>query len=191
MTSSHVGRLSKLGWWRLRHNTGFAHLVPPIVEQVHIADLLDPLRRRMMRRMGGTRHVIDKEGLVGRNLLELLHVLDGLVGHGRLQVPAGIALEGIDCRRIAKQVRLPLAGIAADKAVEIIEAHAIGPLIERPGLARLALSRSSISTMYIVLLPWVSPRDMYVIHTNHSFNKIPQSPSNFLQCKSFRQTLKN
>src|SRR6266852_8026818 len=91
----------------------------------------------MMRRMGGARHVVDKERFVGRNLLELLYVLDGLVGHGRLQVPAGIALEGIDGRRVAKQVRLPLAGVATDKTVKILESHAVGPLIERPSLARL------------------------------------------------------
>ena len=30
---------------------GLAHLVPALVEQVHVADLLDPFRRRMMRRV--------------------------------------------------------------------------------------------------------------------------------------------
>jgi hypothetical protein len=38
-------------------------------------------------------------------------------------------------------VRLPLAGVSADKAEEIIEAHPVGPLIERPGLARLERGR--------------------------------------------------
>ena len=120
---------------------GLAQLVPAVVEQVHVADLLDPLRRRMVRRMGAARHVVDEERLVGRDLLELLHVLDRLVGHRGLQVPAGIALEGIDRRRVAEQVRLPLAGVAADEAVEILEAHAVRPLIERPGLARLVEGR--------------------------------------------------
>ncbi len=116
---------------------GFAHFVPALVEQVHVADLLDPLRRRVMWRVGGARYVIDEERLLGRDLLELLHVLDRLVGHRRLQVPARIVQEGVDGRGIAEQVRLPLAGVAADKAVEIFEAHAVRPLIERPGLARL------------------------------------------------------
>ena len=120
---------------------GLAHFVPALVEEVHVADLLDPLRRRMMRRMGGARHVIDEPRLAGRDLLELLDVLDGLVGHRRLQVPAGIALEGIDGCRVAEQIRLPLAGVATDKAVEIIEAHSVRPLIERPGLARLVRGR--------------------------------------------------
>ena len=118
-----------------------AQLVPAVVEEMHVADLLDPFRRRMMRRVGAARHVIDEERLVGRDLLELLHVLDRLVGHGRGQVPAGIALEGIDGRRVAEQVRLPLAGVAADEAVEILEAHPDRPLIERPGLARLVEGR--------------------------------------------------
>ena len=91
--------------------------------------------------MGGAWHVIDEERFVGRDLLELLHVLDGLVGHRSLQVPAGIAEERIDRRRIAEQVRLPLAGVAADKSIKIIEAHSVGPLIERPGLARLERGR--------------------------------------------------
>ena len=116
---------------------GLAQLVPAVVEEMHVADLLDPLGRGMMRRMGGARHVIDEPRLAGSDLLELLDVLDGLIGHRRLQVPAGIALEGVDGRRVAEQVRLPLAGVAADEAIEIIEAHSVRPLIERPGLARL------------------------------------------------------
>ena len=44
---------------------------------------------------------------------------------------------GIDWRGVAEQVRLPLAGVAADEAVEILEAHADGPLVERPDLAGL------------------------------------------------------
>ena len=94
-----------------------------------------------MRRVGAARHVVDEERLVGCDLLELLHVLDGLVGHGRGQVPAGIALEGIDRRRVAEEVRLPLARVAADEAIEILEAHADRPLVERPGLGRLVERR--------------------------------------------------
>ena len=46
-----------------------------------------------------------------------------------------LALERIDLRRVAEQVRLPLVGVAADEAVEILEAHAGRPLVERPDLA--------------------------------------------------------
>ena len=120
---------------------GLAHLVPAAVEEMHVADLLDPLRRRMVRRVRAARHVVDEERLVGRDLLELLHVLDRLVGHGRGQVPARLALEGVDGRRIAEQVRLPLAGVAADEAIEVLEAHAVRPLVEGPGLGRLIEGR--------------------------------------------------
>ena len=49
----------------------------------------------------------------------------------------GLADVGIDRRGVAEQVRLPLAGVAADEAVEVLEAHADRPLVERPGLAGL------------------------------------------------------
>ncbi len=64
-----------------------------------------------------------------------VQVVDGVVGHAGNQVPARLALEGIDLRGVAEQVRLPLVGVAADEPVEILKAHADGPLIERPDLA--------------------------------------------------------
>ena len=118
-----------------------AEFVPAVVEQMHVADLLDPLRRRMMRRVRAAGNVIDEERFVGRDLLELLHIRDGVIGHGRGQIPTGLPLKRIDGRRVAEQVRLPLAGVAADEPVEIIETHADRPLIERPGLARLIKGR--------------------------------------------------
>src|SRR5215469_8096856 len=108
---------------------------------MHIADLLEPLGRGMMRSVRGSRDVVDEPRFAGSDLLELLDVLDRLVGHRRLQVPARIALEGVDGRRVAEQVRLPLAGVATDEAVEIVEAHSAWPLIERSRLARLIKGR--------------------------------------------------
>ena len=118
-----------------------AHLVPALVKQVHVADLLDPLGRGMVRRMGGARYVVDEPRLARRDLLELLHVLDRLVRHRRLEVPAGIVQEGIDSGGIAEQVWLPLARITSYETVEVVEAHSIRPLIERSGLARLVKGR--------------------------------------------------
>ena len=60
---------------------GLAQLVPAIVEQVHRADLVDPLLRRVMRGVGCARHVVDEERLVRRERLELLHVVNGVIGH--------------------------------------------------------------------------------------------------------------
>ena len=43
---------------------------------------------------------------------------------------------GIDCRDIAGQhSRLPLISVAADEAIEVLEAHSCRPLIKRPRLA--------------------------------------------------------
>src|SRR5271157_1673141 len=95
----------------------------------------------MVRSVYAAWHVIDKERLVGRNLAELLHVCDGVIGHGRGQVPARIPLKWVNGRCVAEQVRLPLAGVAADEPVEIVEAHSGWPLVERPGLARLIKRR--------------------------------------------------
>ncbi len=57
--------------------------------------------------------------------------------YGRGQVPFRIADVGIDRRGVAEEVRLPLASVSADEAVEVLEAHADRPLVERPVLARL------------------------------------------------------
>ena len=48
-----------------------AQLVPAPVEELHVADLLDPLRRRMMRRVRTAGDVIDEEGLLGRDGLDI------------------------------------------------------------------------------------------------------------------------
>src|SRR4029450_9807750 len=51
-----------------------------------------------------------------------------------------------DRRGVPEKIRLPLVRIAADEAVEVLEAHADGPLVERPVLARLEGRR-------VVILP--------------------------------------
>src|SRR5262249_59944943 len=58
--------------------------------------------------------------------------------HRRDEVPRArrLALERIDLGRVAEEVRLPLVGVAADEAVEVLEPHARGPLVERTDLAR-------------------------------------------------------
>src|SRR5207244_9137758 len=75
------------------------------------------------------------------NLAWLLHVMDRVVSHRCGQIPTGITLKRIDGSRVAEQVRLPLTGVAADKAIKIIEAHPDRPLIKGAGLARLIKRR--------------------------------------------------
>jgi hypothetical protein len=41
-----------------------AQIIPALVEQVHVADLLSPFGRRVMRCVGSTRHIVDKERLL-------------------------------------------------------------------------------------------------------------------------------
>ena len=43
----------------------------------------------------------------------------------------------VDLRRVAEEVRPPLVRVAADEAIEVVEAHAGRPLGERPDLAGL------------------------------------------------------
>ena len=95
---------------------------------------------------GWHRHVIDKPGLPRSDLLKLFYVADGIVGHRRFQVPAGIVSEGVNRRCVAEEVRFPLARVAAHEAVEIIEAHPVWPLIEWSGLARLEEGRVVVLT---------------------------------------------
>jgi hypothetical protein len=79
--------------------------------------------------------VLDEDRLVRLDLMHPRHVVDGVVRHAGHEIPARLAFERVDLRRVAEQVRLPLVGIAADEAVEVFEAHAGRPLVERPGLA--------------------------------------------------------
>ena len=58
-----------------------AHRVPAHVELA--LELLDPFRRRLVRRVRGAGNVVDEERLVGRRRVQLLHVVDGVVGHRR------------------------------------------------------------------------------------------------------------
>src|SRR5215471_4505636 len=58
--------------------------------------------------------------------VEMVHERNGVVGHcgNRVPEPRRLALAGVDRRRVAAQVRLPLAGMTAAAAVEVRKAHA-------------------------------------------------------------------
>ena len=85
--------------------------------------------------MGGTGRIVEKEGLVGIQRVDGLHVVDRVIRHGRDQVEVGIVIKWVDIGGVADQVsRLPLAGVAAHEPVEIVEAHADRPLVVRPDL---------------------------------------------------------
>ena len=97
-----------------------------------------------MRRMRAAGCVEYKEWLVRCDGRESLQPIDGIDGHCRGQVPAPLANVGIDRSGITKQVRLPLAGIASQKAIKILEAQAGRPLVERSDLTCLELGRDVV-----------------------------------------------
>ncbi len=112
-----------------------AQLLVTVVEEVHVGDLLHPFLGRMMRRVRGAGRVFHEERLAGHRLVDAVQVINGVVGHAGDQVPARLALEGINLRGVAEEVRLPLVRIAAIETVEILEAHAGRPFVKRPDLA--------------------------------------------------------
>jgi hypothetical protein len=109
-----------------------AHLVPAFVEQFQLADLVYPLLGRVVRRVRGAGRVFDEDRPARIGLMDSCHPVDGVIRHRRDQVPASrlLAKERVDLRGIAEKVRLPLVGVAADKAVEVLKTHAGRPLIE-------------------------------------------------------------
>ena len=117
-----------------------AQLLPAHVELA--LELVDPLLRRLVRRVGAAGHVIDEERLVGRRCVQAVHVADRLVRHVGGEVVAGLADPRKDLGVIAEQVGRPLVGLAAHEAVEVLEAHARWPLIE--GTGRAVLKRRGV-----------------------------------------------
>src|SRR5262249_13896434 len=95
----------------------------------------------MVRCVDRAGHVVDEERLVRVDRGDASQILDRIVSLSRDQVPARVAEIWLDCRGIAKQVWLPLVGVTTHEAIEIVEAHAGWPLVERPSLARLELRR--------------------------------------------------
>ena len=105
---------------------------------MHGFDLVHPFLGRVVRRVGGARRIVDEPGAlrVVRGLL--VDVPDGVVGHRGDQVPlAFLAVIGVDRRGIAVEAaRLPLAGVAADEAVEVFVAVPDRKLVEWPRRGR-------------------------------------------------------
>ena len=114
-----------------------ALLVPAVGELALV--LVDPLLRHVMRRVRGARREVHEERLVGQQRLLLARPVDRLVGQILGQVVAlGRRLRRLDRRRALIQRRVPLVVLAADEAVEVLEAAAAGrPRGERPRRAGL------------------------------------------------------
>ena len=110
--------------------------VPAVVEAALV--LVGPLRWDLVGGVGRPWCVVHEEGLVGHERALLADPGDGLVGHVLGEV---VALLGCG-RRLERRGPLVdggvvLVGLAADEAVEVLEATARRPLGERPHRARL------------------------------------------------------
>jgi hypothetical protein len=93
----------------------------------------------MMRRMGRAGREIDEERLIGRERFLLSDPGDRLIGHVFHQVVAFFRRPlQLDGSGAFIESRVPLVGLAAEEAIEVLEsAAARGPLIERSDRARL------------------------------------------------------
>ena len=114
-----------------------AQLVPAFVEATLV--LVRPLGRHVVRSVGGSWSEVHEEGLVGHERLLLADPLDRLVGHVLGEVVALLRrLLGLHRRRALVDRGVVLVRLAADEAVEVLEAAAAGrPSVEGPHRARL------------------------------------------------------
>ena len=116
--------------------------VPAVVELSGV--LVGPFLGDVMGGMGGPRAEVEVEGLVGVDLLGVGDELHRLVRQVRGEV---VPLLG--CRRwfdlvvVVDQVGVPLAGVAAEEAVEALEAATERPAVVGPG-GRLLTGRNQV-----------------------------------------------
>ena len=99
----------------------------------------------MMRGMAAAGGEVDEERLVRLLGPDAVEPLDRLVGH-RVRKVVGVLLVVIFRRRsddllVLRQARVPLAGSAAEDAIEVVEAPAVRPAVEWPGRALLPVGR--------------------------------------------------
>ena len=110
--------------------------VPTVVERPFV--LVGPLRTHVVRRVRRSGREVDEERLVGQQRLLLADPVDGAIGHvlGEVVALLGRAV-GLDRHRVLVDRRGVLVRLAPDEAVEVLEARAGRPGVERPHGARL------------------------------------------------------
>ena len=110
-------------------------LVPALVELA--LELRDPLLRRVMRRVRRTRRVVLQPRLLRRDGVQDADAVDGVVGHVLVEEIILRVVRRLDGLGALEERRRPLARVAANEAVEVFEAQARRPEVERPRLTRL------------------------------------------------------
>src|SRR4029077_4530383 len=103
---------------------------PPLVDPPPIA--LDPLARRLVRRVTRAQRQIEEERLVGVRRADVDHALDGVV-HQILGQMVAVGRREPERRVVGHQIGRELVGLAAEKAVVALEALAEGPAIAGGG----------------------------------------------------------
>src|SRR5262249_56567035 len=103
---------------------------PPSVEAPTVPT--DPLRRRLVRRVGRASREVQEERLARCGLLLVLHEADGVIGEvlGQVVTVAGSARR-VDEMVVAHELGRPLIGVAGEEAVVALEPEAEGPALER------------------------------------------------------------
>ena len=112
----------------------FADHVPALVEAAFL--LVDVGLRHVVRGVHRTRGEIDEEGLIRGQRLLKTDPVDGLGGHVVHEVVIGI-VRGLHTVLVVVNGGRPLIGLAAQKAVELVEALVVRPAGEGPGGADL------------------------------------------------------
>ena len=108
-------------------------LAEPVPAARELATVLRrPLPRHVVRRVCRAGRKVHIERLVGRQGVLRAHPLDRLVRHVGREVIVGRPLM-LDARHAVEDCRRPLVGLAADEAVELVEARPGRPAIEGAG----------------------------------------------------------
>src|SRR5262249_59814933 len=95
----------------------------------------------LMGRVRGAGREVDEEGAVRGDRLLSSHPVDAVVSQVAGELVAVLRLaRNRHSARAPVQRRIELVGLAADKAVEVIEAPARGPVVEGASLATLIVS---------------------------------------------------
>ena len=94
-----------------------------------------------MRRVRTAGNIVQKERLVGRGRVQIVHVPYGVISHISREVVTRLADPWKHLGRIAKEVRRPLVAFTAHETVKVLEAHTDRPLVERPSDAVLKARR--------------------------------------------------
>lgn len=93
-----------------------------------------------MRRMRCAWSVVDEKGPVGSNRLLVVDILDHFVGERVVEGVVSLAAFGnlhLDWSRIAEERRLPLVGLAANEAIEVVKTLKSRPTVQWTGEAGL------------------------------------------------------